>query len=223
MKKVSILGSTGSIGTQALEIIDLFPDKFKVLGLSAGRNIHLLKEQIEKYKPHIAAVESEEYARKLKKVLNDSFTEIVFGEEGYNEVSSYPEVDTVISSIVGSAGLVPTFAAIKSGKNICLANKESLVVAGELLIKEASASNSSIIPIDSEHSAIFQALNGSNKNDVKRLILTASGGPFRETPKEKLNQVTVENALNHPTWKMGRKITIDSSTLMNKGFEVIEA
>lgn len=223
MKKVSILGSTGSIGTQALEIIDLFPEKFKVLGLSAGRNINLLKEQIDKYKPVIAAVENEEYAGKLKKLLNHDDTEILYGEEGYTQVSVLPEVDTVISSIVGSAGLVPTFAAIRAGKNICLANKESLVIAGELLIKEAAASNSRILPIDSEHSAIFQAINGSNINEVKRLIITASGGPFRETPKEKLKEVTVENALDHPTWKMGKKITIDSSTLINKGFEVIEA
>ena len=223
MKKVSILGSTGSIGTQALEIIDLFPDKFKVLGLSAGRNIQLLKKQIEKYRPCIAAVESEKYAEKLKKLLNHEDTEIVYGQEGYTQVSSFPETDTVISSIVGSAGLVPTLAAIKAGKDVCLANKESLVVAGELLIKEASLSNSNILPIDSEHSAIFQALNGANINEVRRLIITASGGPFREMPKEKLNEVTVENALNHPTWKMGKKITIDSSTLMNKGFELIEA
>ena len=223
MKKVSILGSTGSIGTQALEIIDLFPEKFNVLGLSAGRNIKLLKEQIEKYKPVIAAVENEEYAGKLKKLLTNDDTEILYGEEGYIQVSVLPEVDTVISSIVGSAGLMPTFAAIKAGKNICLANKESLVIAGELLIREAASSNSRILPIDSEHSAIFQAINGSNINEVKRLIITASGGPFRETPKEKLNEVTVEKALDHPTWKMGKKITIDSSTLINKGFEVIEA
>ena len=223
MKKVSILGSTGSIGTQALEIIDLFPDKFKVLGLSAGKNIQLLNDQIGKYKPRIAAVENEELAETLKKMLKHGQTEILYGEEGYSEVSSLAEVDTVISSIVGSAGLVPTLAAVKAGKKVCLANKESLVIAGELLTKEAAASNSSILPVDSEHSAIFQALNGSNRDDVRRLIITASGGPFRETPKEKLGEVTVENALNHPTWKMGKKITIDSSTLMNKGFEVIEA
>ena len=223
MKKVSILGSTGSIGTQALEIIELFPDKFKVLGLSAGKNIELLKEQIEKYKPQIAAVEDEQYAGELNKILNYKGTEIVYGQQGYIKVSTLPGVDTVISSIVGSAGLMPTYEAIRAGKDICLANKESLVIAGELLIKEAAASKSKILPIDSEHSAIFQALNGSNMNEVKRLIITASGGPFRETPKEKLSEVTVENALNHPTWKMGKKITIDSSTLMNKGFEVIEA
>lgn len=223
MKKISILGSTGSIGTQVLEVIDSFPDKFKVLGLSAGRNIHLLKQQVNKYKPKVIAVENEELAEKIAKLLKNKDTEILYGQEGYIKLACLPEADTVISSIVGSAGLFPTFAAINAGKDICLANKESLVIAGELLIKEASASNSRILPIDSEHSAIFQALNGSCINDVRRLIITASGGPFRKKPKEKLNEVTVENALNHPTWKMGKKITIDSSTLINKGFELIEA
>ncbi len=223
MKKISILGSTGSIGTQALEIIDSFPDRFKVLGLSAGRNIHLLKEQVDKYSPEVVAVENEKLAGKLGKLLKDKDTEVLYGQEGYTELARLPEVDTVISSIVGSAGLFPTFAAISAGKDICLANKESLVIAGELLIREASVSGSRILPVDSEHSAIFQALNGSCINDVKRLIITASGGPFRKKPKEKLNEVTVESALRHPTWKMGKKITIDSSTLINKGFELIEA
>jgi len=223
LKKISILGSTGSIGTQTLEVIDSFPDKFKVLGLSAGINIHLLKQQVDKYKPKVVAVENEELAEKLAKLLKNKDTEIIYGQEGYIKLACLPEVDTVISSIVGFAGLFPTFAAINTGKDICLANKESLVIAGELLIKEASASNSRILPIDSEHSAIFQALNGSCINDVRRLIITASGGPFRKKTKEELNEVTVENALNHPTWKMGKKITIDSSTLINKGFELIEA
>ncbi len=223
MKKVSILGSTGSVGIQTLEVIELFPDKFKISGLSAGKNIHLLKKQVEKYKPPIVAVENEECARELKKLLNSGNTEILYGQEGCMEIASLPEVDTVVSSIVGSAGLIPTFAAIKAGKDVCLANKESLVVAGDLLIKEAAESNSNILPVDSEHSAIFQALNGSNIKDVRRLIITASGGPLRDVPREKFDEITLEDALNHPTWKMGKKITIDSATLMNKGFELIEA
>lgn len=223
MKKISILGSTGSVGTQALEIIDLFPDRFEISGLSAGRNINLLKKQVDRYRPKVVAVENQELAGRLSKLLKNTGTEVLYGQEGYTELARLPEVDTVISSIVGSAGLSPTFAAVKAGKNICLANKESLVIAGELLTREAAASNSDILPIDSEHSAIFQALSGFDTSNVRRLIITASGGPFREKPKEQLSEVTVESALRHPTWKMGKKITIDSSTLINKGFELIEA
>lgn len=223
MKKISILGSTGSIGTQALEIIDLFPDKFEISGLSAGRNINLLKKQVDRYRPKVVAVENEELAGRLSGLLKSTGTEVLYGQEGYKELACLPEVDTVISSIVGSAGLFPTFAAVKAGKDICLANKESLVIAGELLTREAAASDSTILPVDSEHSAIFQALSGFDTSNVRRLIITASGGPFREKPKEKLSEVTVQSALRHPTWKMGKKITIDSSTLINKGFELIEA
>ena len=223
MKKVSILGSTGSIGTQALEVISGFPDKFEVAALGAGSNIELLKEQVEKFRPEYAVVKDEELAGSLGKELNFSGTEIIYGDEGYCRIASLPEADIVISSMVGSAGLKPTHAAIESGKTVGLANKESLVVAGQVLTEAAKKSGSKILPIDSEHSAIFQALNGSPKEEVKKLIITASGGPFRNTPAEELKEVTVESALNHPTWKMGNKITIDSSTLMNKGFEVIEA
>ena len=223
MKKVSILGSTGSIGTQTLEVISQFPGKFEVTALGAGSNIELLKNQIEKFQPKIAVVKNEEYADKLLRNLSSRQTEIIYGEDGYNKIATLTEADIVISSMVGSAGLKPTYAAIEAGKTVGLANKESLVVAGQVLTEAAKKSGSQILPIDSEHSAIFQALNGSPKSEVKKLIITASGGPFRNTPADELTNVTVESALNHPTWKMGNKITIDSSTLINKGFEVIEA
>ncbi len=223
MKKVSILGSTGSIGTQTLEVISQFPGKFEVIALGAGSNIELLKNQIEKFQPKIAVVKNEEYADKLLRNLSSRQTEIIYGEDGYNKIATLTEADIVISSMVGSSGLKPTYAAIEAGKTVGLANKESLVVAGQVLTEAAKKSGSQILPIDSEHSAIFQALNGSPKSEVKKLIITASGGPFRNTPADELTNVTVESALNHPTWKMGNKITIDSSTLINKGFEVIEA
>jgi len=223
LKKVSILGSTGSIGTQTLEVISQFPEKFEVTALGAGSNIELLKNQIKKFQPKIAALKNEEYADKLRGILGSSETEIIYGEDGYNKIAALPEADIVISSMVGSSGLKPTYAAIEAGKTVGLANKESLVVAGQILTEAAKKSGSQILPIDSEHSAIFQALNGSPKSEVKKLIITASGGPFRETPEDELANVTVESALKHPNWKMGNKITIDSSTLLNKGFEVIEA
>jgi 1-deoxy-D-xylulose-5-phosphate reductoisomerase len=223
LKKVSILGSTGSIGTQTLEVISQFPGKFEVTALGAGSNIELLKNQIEKFQPKIAVVKNEEYADKLLRNLGSRQTEIIYGEDGYNKIATLPDADIVISSMVGSSGLKPTYAAIEAGKTVGLANKESLVVAGQILTETAKKSGSQILPIDSEHSAIFQVLNGSPKSEVKNLIITASGGPFRETPPDELTNVTVESALNHPNWKMGNKITIDSSTLINKGFEVIEA
>lgn len=223
MKKISILGSTGSIGTQTLEVIEQFPDRFEVIALGAGTNTDLLKKQVVKFKPKFAVVKNEEYADELQSILNNSHTEIIYGDEGYCQIATLPGADMVVSSMVGSAGLKPTYAAIEAGKAVGLANKESLVVAGKVLTEAAKKSGSQILPIDSEHSAIFQALSGSPKSEVKKLIITASGGPFRNTPKEELSGVTVESALKHPTWKMGNKITIDSSTLINKGFEVIEA
>ncbi len=223
MKKVSILGSTGSIGTQTLEVISGFPEKFEVIALGAGSNIKLLGEQVKKFRPKLAVVKDEELSERLRKSIGPGPTEIIYGEEGYCEIATMDGADIVISSMVGSAGLRPTYAAIEAGKTVGLANKESLVVAGEVLTGAAKKSGSRILPIDSEHSAIFQALNGSPREEVKKLIITASGGPFRNTPAEELADVTVESALNHPTWKMGNKITIDSSTLINKGFEVIEA
>jgi 1-deoxy-D-xylulose-5-phosphate reductoisomerase len=206
LKKISILGSTGSIGTQALEVIAQFPEKFEVSALGAGRNIELLSEQIEKFHPRIVAVENVEFADKLIAITPPGQIEIVYGEQGYTEIATIPETGMVISSMVGSSGLKPTFAAISAGKTVGLANKESLVVAGQILIEEAKKSGSRILPIDSEHSAIFQALNGSDPNEVSKLIITASGGPFRETPVDQLENVTVESALNHPTWKMGNTL-----------------
>lgn len=223
MKKISILGSTGSIGTQTLEVINLFPEKFEVIGLSAGENIELLKKQIDEFGPEVVCVKNENYAKKLSKQLNRQKVEIIYGEEGYDHISSLPNTDIVVSAMVGSSGLKPTLSAIKAGKDLALANKESLVVGGEIIIEESKKMGVKIIPVDSEHSAIFQALQGCKKEFVKRVIITASGGPFRNTPKNELENVTQEEALYHPNWKMGNKITIDSATLMNKGFEIIEA
>ncbi len=223
MKKISILGSTGSIGRQTLDVISNHPEKFSIVGLSAGKNIELLKEQIIKYRPSEVSVENEESARELGSALGTSDTKIHYGEEGARIIATIDEADLVVSAMVGASGLRPTLAAARAGKDIALANKESLVIAGEVLTAEVGKNGGILLPIDSEHSAIFQALACGQRGDVKRLILTASGGPFLKTPKEELENVSVEVALNHPTWKMGKKITIDSATLMNKGFEVIEA
>lgn len=223
MKNISILGSTGSIGCQTLEVISRFPHRFCIKGLAAGKNISLLKEQISKFGPKIVSVQEEKDAYRLSKELPPGTVEILWGENGAGAVASYAEADLVVSSMVGASGLKPTLSAIKAGKNIALANKEALVMAGSILIKESQLYEIKLIPVDSEHSALFQALNCGEKEFVKRLILTASGGPFLKVPKEKMGDVTIEVALNHPTWKMGKKITIDSATLMNKGFEVIEA
>jgi 1-deoxy-D-xylulose-5-phosphate reductoisomerase len=223
LKSISILGSTGSVGSQTLEVVSQFPHRFRVVGLSAGKNIRVLKEQILKFRPQVVSVQSEKDAITLANQLRSEPIEILWGEEGAESIASHPKADLVISAMVGASGLRPTLSAVKSGKNIALANKEILVMAGKILTREALKHKISILPIDSEHSALFQALGGSRKEFVKRLILTASGGPFFKFPKEKLESVTVEMALNHPTWKMGKKITIDSATLMNKGFEVIEA
>ena len=224
MKNISILGSTGSIGCQTLEVISRFPEEFRVIGISAGKNVDLLKEQILKFKPSVASLkDKKDSGTLLKELSSKSPTKISWGEEGVESVATHPQADLVVSAMVGASGLKPTLSAIKSGKNIAIANKEVLVMAGGLLTREAQKYGVKMLPIDSEHSALFQALRGSKKEYIKRLILTASGGPFLKTPKEKLKDVTVEVALNHPTWKMGKKITIDSATLMNKGFEVIEA
>ena len=223
MKNISILGSTGSIGRQTLEVIADNPDRYKVLGLSAGGNIELLRDQILKFKPPLASVKDPGLAETLAAGLNGTGTEIVYGAEGASAVASLKDAELVVSAMVGASGLRPTLAAVKAGKDIALANKESLVIAGEIITKEAAKNNVTILPVDSEHSALFQALQCGDKKYVKRLILTASGGPFLDTPEEELTGVTPEVALNHPTWKMGKKITIDSATLMNKGFEVIEA
>ncbi len=223
MKRLAILGSTGSIGINTLDIVRQFPEQFEVVGLTAGLNVQLLKQQIHQFQPKIVSVINKELSEVLRKELSVKPVQIVHGVEGLIQVAAHPDVDQVVAAIVGAVGLVPTLSAIKTGKAIALANKESLVMAGKILIEEAKQNHVQILPIDSEHSAIFQALLGHQKQDVHRLILTASGGPFLNLPIERLKEVTVKEALNHPRWEMGRKITIDSASLMNKGLEVIEA
>jgi 1-deoxy-D-xylulose-5-phosphate reductoisomerase len=223
-KKIAILGSTGSIGTNVLRLAAQFPEHFQVAGLTAGWNTDLLKEQILAFSPGLVSVADEQAAVELAGMLPSSYKDkIVWGGYGNEQVASLPEVDMVVSAIVGAAGLLPTLAAIKSGKDIALANKETLVMAGRLVMDEVQKNNVRLLPIDSEHSAIFQALEAGRKEDVSRIILTASGGPFLNLDAENLWQVTPLQALNHPNWDMGQKISIDSATLMNKGLEVIEA
>lgn len=226
MKNIVILGSTGSIGKTALQVISRFPDKFKAIGLAAGRNISLLIEQIREFRPRIVAVSDEKTYKNLKSQitnLKSLDTEIFFGANGVNTVASIPDADTVISAIVGSAGLMPTIAAIRAGKVVALANKETLVMAGGIVMSEVSKHNVTLLPVDSEHSAIFQCIRGCERNSVKKIILTASGGPFAGKKTEELENASPADALKHPNWSMGKKITIDSATLMNKGLEVIEA
>jgi 1-deoxy-D-xylulose-5-phosphate reductoisomerase len=223
MKNISILGSTGSIGTSTLEVIEQHSDKFKVVALAAGKNTTLLARQIEKFQPLIASISTKQLAQQLKEKLTKSKTKIVYGEQGLIEIATWPETDIIVCAIVGSAGLLSAYHAAKAAKQIALANKETLVMAGSLIMNELRKRNAQLIPIDSEHSAVFQTLNGRNRNEIKRVILTASGGPFLNLPKEEMSFITVEQALNHPNWNMGRKISIDSATLMNKGLEIIEA
>ena len=226
LQRITILGSTGSIGTQTLRVIDRFPDRFKVVGLSTKRNIKLLERQIEKYRPEAVAVFDNEKALELKKNIKSNSgqkTAVLTGEEGLTELAALHDAEMVIIALVGFSGLKPTLTAIKEGKEIALANKEALVVGGELIIGEARSRNIIIRPIDSEHSAIFQCINKADEGELSKIILTASGGPFRGWLKEKLVNVTPAQALKHPNWNMGSKISIDSATLMNKGFEVIEA
>jgi len=223
-KNIAILGCTGSIGVRALDIIRRFPKRFQVRALAAGRNIDLLAVQITEFSPRLAVVMNEELAVQLKlKLSSDLDVRIIFGQEGYIEAASLPDVDTVISAMVGGAGLLPTWAAVTAGKRVALANKETLVMAGELIMSEARRRKAQIIPVDSEHSAIFQAMEGQNQDEIRRLILTASGGPFLGKTLEYMATVSRTEALSHPQWKMGAKISIDSATLMNKGLEVIEA
>jgi len=223
MKRLAILGSTGSIGVNTLDIVRQFPERFEVVSLSAGLNTKLVKEQILEFRPKVVSVLNKELAKALQKDLASKTADIVHGVEGLIQVATHPEVDQVVSAIVGAVGLIPTLSAIKTGKVIALANKEPLVMAGKLMMEESRRTRAQILPVDSEHSAIFQALLGHQKEDVHRLILTASGGPFLNHPISKLPEVTVKEALNHPHWEMGRKITVDSASLMNKGLEVIEA
>ncbi len=222
IKNICILGSTGSIGKNSLEVISNFPDKFRVRYLTANTNTRLLEEQIARFHPRAVAVLNEQYANNLRLSSNGSL-KVFAGEEGLKEIASHNDVDIVINSLVGFVGLRPTIEAIKSGKTVALANKETLVVAGEIITKLVKKHRARLIPIDSEHSAILQCLAGEKPEDIARLILTASGGPFLHMDKKKFKNIKVEAALNHPNWKMGNKITIDSATLMNKGLEVIEA
>ncbi len=222
MKRVAILGSTGSIGVQALDVIGRFPDRFTVSGLAAGRNASRLLEQIRRFRPRLVAV-ADAAAAAVVRAEAPAGTEVLAGDAGAVAVASDPEADLVLAAISGGAGLRSTAAAIEAGKPVGLANKESMVLAGELLMARAAARGVSILPVDSEHSAIHQSLAGHNRDEVRRLILTASGGPLRAVPAAELPAVTPERALKHPNWSMGAKITVDSATLMNKGLEVIEA
>lgn len=222
MKNISLLGSTGSIGKQTLEVAAANPDKMKIRVLAAHTSDTVLEEQIRAFEPDFAVLSDKEAAARLKARYHGK-TEILAGEEGLLAAATYSEVDTVLASMVGYAGLRPTMAAINCGKNIALANKETLVAAGSLVMEAVAKNNVSLTPVDSEHSAIFQALQGGKEDEVKRLLITASGGPFRGKKRSELERVTLAQCLNHPNWSMGKKITVDSSTLANKGLEVIEA
>lgn len=221
MKKISILGSTGSIGTQTLDVISKYPNNFSAIALSAGNNIQLFKKQIKIFHPKTVSVENESDAKKLK--TSQAANNIYFGEEGNIKVATYPEAEIVVIATPGLPGIKPTLEAIKKGKTIALATKEVLVAAGEIITKKALKSGTQILPIDSEHSAILQCLAGRKAEDIENIYLTCSGGPFLGLKSKDLKKVTLKQALNHPRWKMGKKITVDSATLMNKGFEVIEA
>ena len=224
MKKLSLLGATGSIGVNVLNIVRQFPGRYEIAGLAAGRNVDLLCRQVEEFKPEIVSVIDEEHADKLAALLPDSWSgEIVYGTAGNIEVAPCPDTIMTISAVVGAAGLLPTLAAVEAGKAIGLANKETLVVAGRLVMQKVEQYGVTLLPIDSEHSAVFQALEAGRKEDAAKIILTASGGPFLHRTKEALQNVTRAQALNHPNWSMGPKISIDSATMMNKGLEVIEA
>ena len=224
MKHISLLGSTGSIGVNVLNVVRKFPERFTITGLAAGRNIALLSKQVVEFEPALISVLDEEHCDKLQKSLPAEYHDrIVYGNEGNVRVGAMSECDFTVSAIVGAAGLLPTLAAVRAGKDIGLANKETLVMAGRIVMDSVKENSVNLFPVDSEHSAIFQALEGGRREDVEKIILTASGGPFREKNLEELQNVTPEEALNHPNWSMGRKISIDSATLMNKGLEVIEA
>ena len=220
MKNISILGSTGSIGTQTLDIVRKFPEEFKIVGLTANKNSDLLLKQIKEFKPKAVAIMDKS---KIDDLLNFSSCQVYSGIEGLNKIATLQEADTVVNALVGSVGIEPTYNAIKSKKNIALANKETLVAAGSIIMEEVKKNKISLMPIDSEHSAIFQCLNGENANEASQITITCSGGPFRNYTKQQLESASLQDALKHPTWNMGNKITIDSATLMNKGFEVIEA
>jgi len=220
--RLSILGSTGSIGQNTLAVVEQFPDLYQIEALAGGTNIQLLNQQILKFHPKCVCVIDEQHAEQLKKMVQIP-VEIIYGSSGYEQIASYSSTDMLVSAIVGAAGLKPILAAIRSGKDIALANKETLVMAGEIVMHEVKENHVRLLPVDSEHSAIFQCLEGHQKNELSRILLTASGGPFRNREISTFKSILPRDALNHPTWNMGQKITIDSATLMNKGLEVIEA
>ena len=220
MKKLAILGSTGNVGTQVLDVVDQYPDKFKIIALSTNGNIELLKEQIKKYQPMFVGVADEIKAKELKEYIN---IPVFFGEKSNIQIAELEEYDTLVNSVVSLAGIEATLVAIEKKKNVALANKETLVSAGEIVMAKARENGVAIMPIDSEHSALFQCLNGEGMKTVEQLIVTCSGGALRDKTKKEIEKATLEEALGHKTWAMGKKITIDSATLMNKGFEVIEA
>jgi len=226
MKRISILGSTGSIGRSTLSVVESYPERFEIVALAAGRNVDAAFEQAKQWRPKLVSVAAEADAEILRARLGAAGVggvEVVHGPAGSVQVATHPETDFVVSAIVGVAGLEATYEAVRAGKTVGLANKECLVAAGELITAEARRQGKPLLPIDSEHNAVHQCLRGGRMEEVERIWLTASGGPFLHTPKSQFSSITVEQALNHPTWKMGRRITIDSATLMNKGFEVIEA
>ncbi len=223
MKKIGILGSTGSIGTQTLEIVSAYPEMLKVTVLAAGSNVSLMEQQMRTYKPEVVVMWSEEAAKDLRTKTTDLNIPVLSGMEGLLEASVWTNMDVLVTALVGMIGIRPTIAAIKAGKDIALANKETLVTAGHIIMPLAKACGVSILPVDSEHSAIFQSMQGEKREQVSKILLTASGGPFRGKSLDELKTMQVEDALKHPNWSMGRKITIDSATLVNKGLEVIEA
>ena len=223
MKNISILGSTGSVGVTTLDVVSRFPERFRIVAMAAGRNLDLFVEQIAKFSPELVSVANAELAGALRARLGNRKIEIVHGVEGASAVATHPDTELVMSALVGALGLRPTLSAIQAGKDIAFANKEVLVVAGELITRAVREHGVRLLPVDSEHNAIFQCIEGRPRDTVKRIILTASGGPFRELPADQFESITIEQALNHPVWRMGSKITIDSATLMNKGLEVIEA
>jgi 1-deoxy-D-xylulose-5-phosphate reductoisomerase len=223
MRTIALLGSTGSIGVSTLALVREFPDRFRVHGMVAGRNLKLLAQQIKEFRPRCVSIQQEGDVALLRKLLGRTKVEILCGEAGASAIATATEVDVVLAAIVGGAGLMPTLRGVLAGKEIALANKEALVMAGEILVESARTKGVRLLPVDSEHSAIFQCLQGNERGEVDKIILTASGGPFLHSRLDHLEKVTIEQALKHPNWKMGQKITIDSATMMNKGLEVIEA
>jgi 1-deoxy-D-xylulose-5-phosphate reductoisomerase len=224
MKKIALLGSTGSIGCSTLDVVGKNPDRFQIVALAAGENIHEIKKQIQQFRPKLVAVKTKEAALKLREGLTaKNRVKILYDVEGMKEAASFPSADIVVSAISGSAGLIPTLAAIEAGKDVALANKETMVLAGDIVTQKAVKNGIKIIPVDSEHSAIFQCLQGNRPENLRKIILTASGGPFLKYTVKQLQKVTLNQTLRHPKWKMGKKITIDSASMMNKGLEIIEA